>query len=299
MRFLYALFFGNYFYGLCTVALSIEASLQQQYPLNPLLYYIAVFCATVLYYTLAYISDNPSDPNNNRSVWYADNRQLVKGSQLLCGTICLLYALWFVYHYWQSVVSLSLLTWFFVLIFPLTGGLYYGLSGKGRGRFNLRRIGWLKPFIIGFTWAGAVTVYPVIFHDIENSRSYVPTLVGAFLFLKNFMFITVLCIMFDIKDYAVDHNLQIKTFVVTRGLRYTIFSILLPLCFLGLGSFIFYGLTRHFHPVKIALNAIPFILLITVAYSMHRRKPLLYYLAIIDGLMLIKAICGSIAMKYF
>lgn len=113
------------------------------------------------------------------------------------------------------------------------------------------------------------------------------------------MFVTVLCIMFDIKDYAVDHNLQIKTFVVTRGLRYTIFYILLPLCFLGLGSFIIYGITRNFHQMKILLNTIPFILLISVAYSMHRRKPLLYYLAIIDGLMLVKAICGSLAMVYF
>ena len=42
------IFFGNYFYGLCAIALSIEASLQQQYSLNSLLYYAIVFCATIL-----------------------------------------------------------------------------------------------------------------------------------------------------------------------------------------------------------------------------------------------------------
>jgi hypothetical protein len=113
------------------------------------------------------------------------------------------------------------------------------------------------------------------------------------------MFVTVLCIMFDIKDYAVDHNQQLKTFVVQKGLRYTIFYILIPLCLLGLVSFFYYAVVHHFHPVKIILNLIPFITLIGVAYSMHKRQSILYYLIIIDGLMLLKALCGSAGMLYF
>src|SRR5207244_4832441 len=107
---------------------------------------------------------------------------------------------------------------------------------------------------------------------IQHELVYVPDIIGVLLFIKNFMFVTVLCIMFDIKDYAADHNLQLKTFVVKAGLRKTIFLILIPLSLLGLSSFILFGVIRHFSILKILLNVIPFLFLIMVAYSIHRIK---------------------------
>jgi 4-hydroxybenzoate polyprenyltransferase len=163
---------------------------------------------------------------------------------------------------------------------------------------NLRNNGWLKPFVIGFVWSGAVTIYPILFHSIESGGSYPSENANFLLFIKNFMFISVLAIMFDIKDYASDHNQRLKTFVVQIGLRKTIFFILLPLCMIGLGTFLIYAIGHHFPLMRILVNTIPFILLIIVAYSMHRRKSILYYLAIIDGLMLIKAFCGIIGMSF-
>jgi hypothetical protein len=65
----------------------------------------------------------------------------------------------------------------------------------------------------------------------------------------------------------------------------------------GLGTFIMYAMLRDFPLLRILINTIPFILLIIVAYSMHRRKSILYYLAIIDGLMLAKAVCGTIGIS--
>ena len=102
--------------------------------------------------------------------------------------------------------------------------------------------------------------------------------------------------MFDIKDFGADHNHQLKTFVVRVGLRKTIFYILIPLSITGLGTFILYALFLNFPLLRILINMIPFVLLIIVAYSLHRRKSILYYLAIIDGLMLAKAICGIIGI---
>jgi hypothetical protein len=105
--------------------------------------------------------------------------------------------------------------------------------------------------------------------------------------------------MFDIKDYAADSNKQVKTFVVNNGLRKTIFNIILPLSMLGLTSFIIYALNMNFSNMKILINTIPFVLLLMVAYSMYRRQSIFYYLAIIDGLMLVKGCCGSLAMIFF
>lgn len=292
------IFFSNYFYGLCAVALSIEASLQQRIPLNSLSFYIFIFALTALYYTRAYISDKRTNKGNPRSDWYWENRNFVTGSQVSLTAIVLIYPGFLLYEHYNFILRLPLLHWVLMLIFPFIAGLYYGINHPLLRNFRLRNIGWLKPFIIGFVWAGLVNIYPITFYTISHEQVYVPDIIGILLFIKNFMFVTVLCIMFDIKDYAADHNLQLKTFVVKAGLRKTIFFILIPLSLLGLSSFVLYGIVRHFSVLKIAFNVIPFLLLIMVAYSLHKRKSIFYYLIVIDGLMLVKALCGIIAMTF-
>lgn len=289
-------FFGNYFYGLCAVSLAIEASLQQDYPLNSIWFYIFLFTATVLYYTRAYITEKKTGNNNPRSLWYWNNRKFVLASQLVLTVVTLSYPLFLLVKRFDFIFSLPVFTWLTLISFPLVGALYYGINHRFFSKYKLRNIGWLKPFLIGFVWAGLVTVYPVIFYDIENKAVSLPDWTTIFLFVKNFMFITLLCIMFDIKDYAADHNKQLKTFVVQAGLRKTIFLILIPLCILGLGSYLLFGVTRQFSDARILMNVIPFLLLIAVAYSMYRRKSIFYYLIVIDGLMLVKALCGSIGV---
>lgn len=153
--------------------------------------------------------------------------------------------------------------------------------------------------MIGFIWAGVVTDYPVLFYDIINGQDYIVNELAVLLFTKNFMFVSILCIMFDIKDYSADYLHSIKTFVVKIGLRKTIFYILLPLSIIGLVSFIVYATSRNFSAGRILMNTIPFLFLLWVAWSLRKRRPLLYYLSVVDGLMLIKAVCGIIAITYF
>lgn len=280
------------------MALSVEALLQQDFPLNEPLYFIATFVASVIYYTIAYISDGTSATHNLRTLWYQQHRVLVQRSQWLLSFVLLLTGVLLFKKHYNSILHISASQWMLILVFPLAAVLYYGLNAWP-GKYNLRSIGWLKPFVIGFIWAGLVTVYPVLFHDIVEPSGYSLNPVGAFLFIKNFMFISVLCIMFDIKDYAMDSNAQLKTFVVKVGLRRTIFQIIIPLSLIGVMSFLIFGAIRGFSLMKLALNVIPFLLLIRVAYSLHNRRSVLYYLIIIDGLMLVKAICGTMAMIYF
>lgn len=287
-------FFGNYFYGVCAVALCIEASLQQGYPLNSWLFYVFIFSLTVLYYTKAYITEKKTGSENPRSRWYWDNRRFVFLSQVVLTVIAAVYPLNLLLNHLNAILTLPAVVWLMLLVFPVSAALYYGTGHPFVSRYRLRNIGWLKPFLIGFVWAGLVTVYPFVMVHLENKRVFTPEWPAAYLFIKNFMFVTVLCIMFDIKDYAADHNRQLKTFVVKAGLRKTLFVILLPLCVLGLGSYILYGSARSFSLERILVNTIPFLLLMVVTYSMHRRKSIFYYLVVIDGLMLVKALCGSI-----
>jgi hypothetical protein len=292
------LFFGNYFYGICAVALSVEALLQQGFPVTHPLYFVVVFTGSVIYYTIAYLSDGSAATTNPRTIWYRLHHRTVIFSQWTMGIIGFCCSLLIAADNLNALAAVSPVKWFLILIFPATAILYYGLNTR-LGRYDIRSIGWLKPFTIGFIWAGVVTVYPVLLYDILNPGDYALNWISIFLFVKNFMFISVLCIMFDIKDYAMDYNAQLKTFVVKVGLRRTIFQIIIPLSVIGLASFLIYAVLRDFSIPKIQLNIIPFILLIVVAYSLHTRRSVLYYLIIIDGLMLVKAICGSLATLFF
>ena len=90
-----------------------------------------------------------------------------------------------------------------------------------------------------------------------------------------------------------------KTLVVRMGLTKTINWIVLPVSALILMATLRYGYLHGFTGYQILLNTIPLILLISVSYQMHQRKSILYYLAIIDGLIVVKAACGIIATLLF
>ena len=113
------------------------------------------------------------------------------------------------------------------------------------------------------------------------------------------MYVGLLCIMFDFKDYKIDYEQKLNTFIVKLGLKKTVFNILFPLIILGLSTFIIYALSQDFSFEKIVLNTIPFVLLVMTALSLLRRKSIFYYLIVVDGLMLVKGLCGTIAMLYF
>lgn len=290
-------FYGNYFYGLCAVALSIEASLQQRVVINPWWYYLAVFTLSTYYYTLAYQSENQTASSNSRTRWYFENQNFIRISQKILMLISLVILILFLPAYFTSLIQLNFIDWVIIFVFPITAMAYYGTGTQNK--ISLRRFGWIKPFVIGFTWAGFVTIYPILFQNILQSCVYEFTFIGLLLFIKNLMFISMLCVLFDIKDYATDSNQQLKTIVVKSGLRKTIFRFVIPLTIIGLGSFLIYGISHNFHPGKIIMNTIPFLLLICLAYTLHRPRKILYYLVLIDGLMLIKAVCGSVAMILF
>lgn len=285
--------FGNYFYGFCVIALSVEAALQQKITIANPLYYALIFFCTVYYYSKAYTHLNDPKSSNPRTNWYFKNAANIRITQRVYFILILIIASVYIIPLVKYPIPNTL---YLLFVFPLTALLYYGLSSKGISKYNLRSIGWLKPLIIGFTWAGVVTVYPVLFYMLESGNTYEFGPVNVLLFIKNVMFVLTLSIMFDIKDYASDYNKEIKTFVVEYGLRKTIFYILFPLSVIGFFSFIAFALIRDFSPVRIFFNTIPFMGLLALCYSMKKRRNILYYLFIIDGLLLLKGICGSVAM---
>jgi len=293
------IFFGNYFVGFLAVALSVETAVQLQLPLNSAAYYLLLFCVTVGYYTYAYTGILHSTLQANlRSIWYEKNMPLMILSQRVLALISVILGFVTLLSYYPNILLLPLSYWLVVAGIACASLLYYGLLPRSILKLNLRNTGWIKAFVIGLVWAGCVSILPIIMLRIEGKHYHIDKVIAIGLFIKNWMFCTVNAIIFDIKDYADDSNKQLKTFVVTFGLRRTISFVLIPLILIGIFAMLGFTSYRHFGLVPIGINLIPFVLLLAVAYSMNREKSIFYYLIVIDGLVLIKAICGILAMQF-
>jgi hypothetical protein len=294
-------FFTNYFVGVLAVALSLETLFQLRLPLNSWAYYVLLFSATVVYYTFAYTQAKPISYGkyvNPRIRWYENHHQFIGISQQVLLSVYFISLGYLVWEHHPSILRLPLYYWVLVLIMILAALLYYGFPFPQFSSVNLRSTGLLKPLVIGFVWSTTVTILPIIVVKIESGVIFPDKALVSWFFMKNWMLCSVNAIMFDLKDYASDANKDLKTLVVRIGLRKTIFLVIIPLLVIGIISLLAFAWTRHFHAVRIMLNLVPFVCTLLVAYSLHLRKPILFYLIVIDGILLLKAICGIVGMQF-
>lgn len=288
-------FFANYFVGLLAVALSLETAFQLNLPLNSPLYYLLIFSAVVFYYTKAYSGPvPPSVSANPRTEWYRRHYRFVRISQVVLLLGCVLMGLTYLILHFEGLLLLPAYYWLILATVPLAAVLYYGLLPESLISLNLRRTGWLKAFVIGFVWAGSVNLFPLTALRIEKGITVSEPLLMFWLLIKNWMFCTVNAIMFDMKDYEDDANIELKTFAVRMGLRNTIYYVLVPLLLIGVVSVLAFAIYRGFGTVTILFNLTPFVCLLMVAFALHKPRQILYYLIVIDGLLLVKAACGII-----
>jgi 4-hydroxybenzoate polyprenyltransferase len=293
------IFFGNYFVGFLAIALSVETCVQLRVPFNSLLYYLLLFSGTVMYYTYAYTGVLQSTSTDNlRSEWYRQHRTLVRATQWFFLVICIVLSVTMLIKDFRYLLHLPILNWFIVGVIFLSSVFYYGLLPRSVFKLTLRNTGWLKAFVIGFVWAGCVSLIPIVVLQAEGTVYTADPVLMIWLFIKNWMFCTINAIMFDIKDYEDDSNKHLKTFVVQFGLRRTVTFILIPLSIVGAVSILVFTQYRHLSMLPVSIMLFPFLLLLVVSYSMYRQHSIFYYLIVIDGLVLIKAICGILAMQF-
>lgn len=298
-RLLHFVFFANYFVGFLAVALSIETAFQLSIPLCPFFYYVLLFASTVLFYTSAYVGPvNSISQVNRRTEWYRVHKVFVVRSQAVWLAVCVLLGGYYVVRCVGLAGEVGLVQWLVLGSVPVAALLYYGWVPKLFSRFNLRNTGWLKAFVIGYVWAGFVGFLPVVAATVFYGLPVHAWWLVVWLFVKNWMFCTVNAIMFDMKDYVDDSNRQLKTFVVRMGVRKTIFYVLIPLVLVGIVSLLFFACQRGFGALPVVFNLLPFVCLLWLAYSLYRRRSILYYLVVIDGLLLVKALCGIAGMLF-
>ena len=122
LKLIKAIFFGNYFIGLLALALSVESCVQLHLPLNSFIYYIILFCATVFYYTYAYLGPlGTGQYKNPRKAWYAQHHKKILLSQYILAIACIVFACIFLYKNFASIITLPFEYWLIVFVMLSAG----------------------------------------------------------------------------------------------------------------------------------------------------------------------------------
>ncbi len=298
------IFYGNIFYAACTVLLCIETNLVAGFGLNHPAFYLAIGAATLLFYGIIYYRGGKyvnleivAFDWQSRLHWYSYHRGFIRiliwlGLFLLAAS-----GAWYLGQgRWQN---LTISHYFLALLFPLVAIAYsYKILPFSRLSI-LREAGLLKPFILGFAWAGFVTVFPMIGLQFEDKLQEQSLLPFWWLFIQNLIYISVLCILFDIKDRDADSAKGINTFPVTMGTTRTIWLVVLPLIVFNLLiKFLYFSQKPHFIPA-VLLRSLPYLLMIPITLLVTQKRSTLFYLAVVDGLMLVKALLGILSITRF
>lgn len=290
------IFFSNFFLIVLSLALNIETNIKIGLPFNSISYYLFICSITVLFYLYAYrIPKRVKSSNNPRTQFYIDHRKAVQYFTFFLLAVAFFSGINLAIKCLPNYEVLSW-KWFFVLFF--TALLSFGYYDLKIG-ISLRKTMLLKPFLIGWTWAITTVFLPVLFLMLKNETYYTLDAKFYFLFSQTFMYCVVNAILFDLKDYEDDSNRNLKTFVVKYGYHFTLNRIILPLVFLGFLSFVIFGIWYGLPLHRILFMLIPIVCLAIFAFKLNRPKSILYYLIAIDGMILLKAICGILSVILF
>lgn len=130
------------------------------------------------------------------------NLQIIQAFSLSCFLLML---------YFASKISIRILFW--ALPFSLLT-LLYAIPFLGKLPKNLRNIPSIKIVIIALVWAGVTVLLPVFNADIAINSKVVLT------FLQRFLFVIVLTLPFDIRDFRFDKR-QLQTIPQLIGVKRT------------------------------------------------------------------------------
>ncbi|MGI8633768.1 MAG: UbiA family prenyltransferase, partial [Segetibacter sp.] len=246
----------------------------------------------VIYYTRIYIKSVRTKNFNERTVWYSHNLSTIKVFLTIAVVLIAVFFILLITVNLSRLVMLSPAQILLITAFPLAAA-WYTFTPRAFRLIKIRQVGWIKPFIVGLTWAGWVTIYPVIIWQVQrNQMVSAPVTSLVLLCLQNFLFFSINAIVFDMKDYRTDAYHHLKTYPVVFGVRNTFRYIVSPLIILNLVVFFLFQAYHTFTILQILIQLIPYVLLVFILLKYKNGRSVLYYLVAVDGLVFLKAFCG-------
>jgi 4-hydroxybenzoate polyprenyltransferase len=144
--------------------------------------------------------------------------------------------------------------------------------------FNLRKHGYIKPFLISLIWVISCSAVPLLENHLMNLQN------STFI-LGQFLLLSVLCLLFDIKDAELDLMSGINTYANKFGITATRLICLLLAMIAAFAFYLFSSDSINY----IKLLAFIFLVIATAFYTTKNRHSFYYYLWI-DGLLIIETI---------
>lgn len=152
--------------------------------------------------------------------------------------------------------------------------------------FNLRKHGYVKPFLLGAVWTISCGLVPLIENNMLDMNAW-------YYLGSQFCFISALCVLFDVKDSVGDYMGGVNTYANRLGALFAkVLAAILVMLAAGLFWFIDLGLAA-----KMANAAVMLVSALFCFLSHDKKHPFFYYLYI-DGLMLLQsmAVCSALLL---
>lgn len=269
-NFLSFILFSSIFIAACAVSFAIETNIILGLPLNTIGFYSFIFGATLFQYNMHYVLKISAAEDSARLAWTLKNKN-VHYLLLLIGFSLIIYSL-FSFHLRHFYVLLCLGGISFLYSFP---ALPFGRKKR------LKEYGILKIITLSLLWTLVTVWFPA------NLMPYDPGLFWL-VFAKRFLFMFVLCLLFDMRDVDIDRETGIKTFPVRYGIQNSYyFSYFLLVIFLIL-SFVQYNYWGH--PEFLIAMVLSVVVTFIIIQLTKKHKSDFIFLAGIDGMMLLQAL---------
>lgn len=225
-------------------------------------YLLFVFLSTYLQYNVqrGYMI-NANNANSERAQWVLKHKKIMMYSIIGCLLIVLFLC-----------NNLSWLSIGIMIGAEVVSTLYY------LPPYNFRKHGYIKPFLISSVWTISCCLVPLIENHLLTAHS-------VWFLVSQFCFISVLCLLFDIKDVEQDYMTGVNTYANKFGIKITkvicVCSVIIAFaCF-----FVF----QHDANSIIASAILRSLVILTILLTNEKKHSFYYYLWV-DGLMIIQAI---------
>lgn len=225
---------------------------------------LIIFAGTLISYIGVQLFPNKSNKlelDTQRTLWIQTHKKILYIFSILCGFVIFICI--------PGLQELDFLI--FTHLFLLT--IFYEkiLTHK----FELRKIPYLKPFLISYIWTWACTTPSLLENSLELSFWH---------HIECFVFILALSIPFDIRDYITDKEDHLKTIPMALGVTRT--KCLCSLLFIGSLIIQFTYLDLNLKTLIVAVFS--FVLYLYLILKTHPMQKDFYFLFGFDGLIAIK-----------
>lgn len=259
--------YSNIFIAFGAFLLSISTFIEQKTPIH-FSYCVFVFFATLFIYNyqrVFYKKQINDIENSQRRTWISNNQFIIRSMALigLFGTIVLVFFIPSRLILYLSPLFVLSLAYFFP-------------------SFALRRFIGTKTFILVLVWTVTTYMIPMLLNE-----SFVFSSSKALYLLSGFSFMAAICIPFDNRDVKIDSKENIKTFAVLLGRKKNSkIALLFSFVYLLMISFLYFS-----EDLKLSLyicNIFLFLLTVFFIIKDDEKKSEYFYIAGIDGLLIIK-----------